>query len=236
LTDAGRAWEPLGRALAAYAAGDHAAEVRIRTDLGGVEVLPAATFFRSVADMAKVEAAALAEARGRVLDIGAGAGAHALALLARGMAVTALEVLPEAVELMKRRGVADVRSADEGPPAEVRFDTVFLLMNGAGIAGTLRALPGFLAGVSGYLAPGGQILLDSTDPSGWEAAEDGRYVGEVHYQLEFEGARGCVYPFLYVDPRSLTMAARAAGLAAEVLVTQDDGRYLARLRLGDPLR
>ncbi len=236
MTNAGRAWEPLGRALAAYVAGEHAAEVRIHTDLGGVEVLPAAVFFRSPGAMPEVETAALEEARGRVLDIGAGAGAHALALQERGLAVTALEVLPQACRIMRRRGVADVRSADEGPPPGVRFDTALLLMNGVGLAGTLGALPAFLTGVGASLAPGGQILLDSTDPRAWDGPEDGRYVGEVHYRLEFGGVRGEVYPFLYVDPRTLAAAARAVGFDVEVLVTQEDGRYLARLERDARLR
>src|SRR4029453_773903 len=56
-----------------------------------------------------VERRALRYVRGRVLDVGCGAGRVALELQARGREVVAIDSSPGAVEVTRRRGVRDVR-------------------------------------------------------------------------------------------------------------------------------
>lgn len=49
----------------------------------------------------------------RVLDVGAGVGRHALALLQRGVRdVVALDVMPRAVDIMRQRGIAHAHCVD----------------------------------------------------------------------------------------------------------------------------
>ena len=180
--------------------------------------------------MGPVERRALAEAKGTVLDLGAGAGALALPLMREGLTVTALEILPHALAALREAGLADVRRGgiEALHPGE-RFDTVIALMNGLGLPGTLAGLDDFLVELEGRIGPGGRILADSTDPSGWDDAGDGRYVGEVHMQLEYGGHAGDPFPFLFVDPEALSSSAARAGLTCDVLEREDDGRYLVRM-------
>ena len=230
--DADEPWEPLDAALAAHRDGRRDATLVMRTDLAGDEAVPVALFFRPVEEMPPVERRALAEARGRILDLGAGAGAHARPLSAAGNAVTALEILPEALAELVAGGVADVRAGGlEALRDDERFDTVLVLMNGLGLPGTVAALDDFLIALAAHLAPGGRILADSTDPSAWDPPDDGRYVGEIHMQLEFEGRSGPPFPFLFVDPDTLAGACARAGLGCEVLELEEDGRYLAAMTL-----
>src|SRR5512143_2688116 len=100
---------PHGLALAAYFAGDTAAELVVRREDGVENRLPARVFFRNPEEFSPIETVALERCRGRVLDIGAGSGIHSLVLQSRGMAVTALDIDRRAAEVMARRGVADVR-------------------------------------------------------------------------------------------------------------------------------
>lgn len=226
-------WSPLDDALRAFREGDAAAVVAMRTDVGGAEDVPVSLFFRAPDAMGPVEAGALGLSRGRVLEVGAGPGAHAAPLSRAGLAVTALEILPEAVRALRDAGVPDVREGGmETVGPDERFDTVLVLMNGLGLAGTLSGLRRFLAQLATCLAPGGQILADSTDARAWDMDGDGRYPGEIHMQLGFAGAWGEPFPFLFVDADTLRAEAEPLGLAVEVVAEEPEGRYLARITVG----
>jgi hypothetical protein len=148
-----------------------------------------------------------------------------------------MELLPGAVEVMRARGVRHARVGDLWTfQAERAFDTVLTLMNGAAAAGTMAGLIPLLAALAQSLAPGGQLLIDSTDLRGRAGRgkarrRDGRYVGEFQYQLEYEGERGPPFPQLFVDAERLMEAGVAAGLDAEVVWQgrRSPGAYLARL-------
>ena len=237
--------DPHGAALWDYFCGDVEATLGVHGDLGEYDEMPAAVFFREPADFFPFERVAIDHCQGRVLDLGAGAGVHALALQARGLKVTAIDIVPLAAEVMRRRGVFDVRTADlirgvdwEDEVEPGTFDTLLMLMNGTGITGTLAGLESFLARAHRILAPGGQILVDSGDlrpeeekdgPPRLPLREDGRYFGEAQIQLEYRGVRGQPFEELYVDPTTLTAVAADAGWRSEILFQDDGASYLARL-------
>ena len=219
---------PLERALADAFAGRGEGVVRVRTDAGGEDTFPAALLLRD--ELLPLDREAVSLVRGRVLDVGAGAGAVALALQGSGVPVTALELLPGALDVLRARRVSDVREGDVWSfrPGE-QWDTVLALMNGTALAGTLARLPGFLARLAELTAPEGQVLLDSTDPGGGADDGDGRYAGELHYQLDYGGLTGPPFPQLLVDAATLAQAARSVGLACRVVADDGEGSYLARL-------
>lgn len=222
-------WGPHGAALRDFLAGDPDAEVLVRAEDGEVERTPARVFFREPGEFSALDAAALDLCRGRVLDVGAGAGCHSLVLQARRLSVTALDVSPEAVEVMRRRGVRDVRCGDVFGFAGERFDTLLILMNGIGLVGTLAGLDRFLRDVSRLLTHGGQILLDSFDPGPADPERPRTYAGEMRFQLEYGGVRGAFYDFLFLDFETLRRHAEPAGWHCESIWQEAEGHYLARL-------
>jgi len=157
-------WSPLGSALAAFHDFGEDVAVTIRNDFGPTEEIHPSFFFRKEDSFEEWESIALRQCGQRVLDIGAGVGAHALVLQARGHKVTALDLIPEAVRIMQERGVEDARKGTlfELPSAKV-YDTLILLMNGAMIAETLSGLDRLLAAAATVLEPRGALILDSTD-------------------------------------------------------------------------
>lgn len=229
-------WAPLEDAFARWLAGEADASVTVYSDAGAPDPLRVAWLVDR--EPGPWERRVLTEARGSVLDVGAAGGALAAALEGAGHRVTALEILPSAVAAMRRRGLRDVRlSSLEGLAHHERYDTVVSFMNGTGLAGTLSRLPGFLQALADRTAAGGTILIDSTDPADWPVPEDGRAPGEVHLQLEGPEGRAPPLPWLYVSPATLAEAAAAVGLTCQVDGSDDEGRYLARLRraaLGGP--
>ena len=233
-------WTPLGSALAAFHERGEDVAVSVRNDFSGTEDVHVSIFFRGEDAFEEWESIALRQCGRRVLDVGAGVGAHALVLQAREHEVTALEIIPEAVRIMRDRGVEDAREGTLFDLPEGRtFDTAILLMNGSMIAETLSGFDRLLEAVAGVLEPSGALILDSTDlrdesvtRSEMEPGNDGRYFGELHYQLSVGDQMGEIFPQLFVDPETLKERAELAGWGVEVIWSGGDGRYLARLQRG----
>jgi SAM-dependent methyltransferase len=233
------AWRPHGAALLDYFKGETSAAVVVHGDDGETETVPIRVFFRGPADFSALEEAALDLCRGRVLDAGAGSGCHSLVLQEQGLPVCAIDIAPEAVEVMRRRGVEDARCADVFSFEAEPFDTVLLMMNGIGVVEDLAGLDRFLAGVGRLLKPDGQVLLDSYDPGWTEDRDNGlppaagalrnRYGGEMRFRLEYQGAMGPCLRWLFVDSGTLVDHASRAGWSCEVVWQEEEGHYLARL-------
>ena len=156
--------DPIGRAIAEYWKTKTADRLRVFSPMFEEDEIPLTTLFRSYEDMPEIERKALDMAKGRILDVGAGAGCHSLVLQERGMDVTAIDISPLSVETMKERGVEKVIEQDFFT-LEGQFDSILMLMNGIGIVGTLERMPEFFKQLDKILAPGGQVLCDSSDIS-----------------------------------------------------------------------
>ncbi len=233
-------WAPLGRALVDYHRGDRRRHFIVHSDLWDDEPTPVEEFYRpDHLPISELELRALSLCRGRVLDLGAGAGRHALELQARGLEVTAVDVSSDAVAVMRERGVRDARCGDLDAVGDERFDTILLLMHGIGLVGTLSGLAAFLERAHGVLADEGQIVCDSADltivlPSlfdldGSSDHEPGSYLGEVEFRLTYGRLEGQPYPWLFVDPRTLERFAKASGFDFAIGARGGQGAYVAVL-------
>jgi len=230
---------PFGKALLACYEGETEAVVVIRRDDGIEAPLPMKYFFRQEPEFSEIEKEVIAKCRGNVLDIGAGSGIHSLVLQSKGHKVTAIDICPEAVEVMKRHGLHDARVTSIFDFEGSGYDTLLLLGHGIGMMGDLAGLDTFLAFAKKLVYEKGQILLDSldvtktSDPGNlvYQQAnlQDGHYVGEIRFQIEFRGMAGPFLSWLHIDPETLAMHANRAGWSCEVLQNYESGDYLARL-------
>lgn len=233
------ALKPFGVALRAYFEGDAGAELTFRRDDGHEGCVPASHFFREPSAFTPIEKAALARAFGRVLDVGGGSGLHSLALQEGGFPVTAIDINSDAVEIMARRGVKEVRCIDlfdyQGGP----FDTLLLLGHGIGMVETIAGLDRFLEHAHRLVSATGQVLVNSMDVS---ATQDSRhlayheanrrkrgYIGEIRMRIEHQDLKGPYCGWLQVDSGTLGEHAMAAGWDCQVIITGEGGDYLARL-------
>ncbi len=212
----------------------------VHTDIWVDEPTPVEEFYRpDDQPLPELEETALGLCRGRTLDFGAGAGRHALELQRRGFEVIAIDVAPEAVQVMAERGVTDTRCGDFNAVVGERFDTIVLLMHGIGLVGTLEGLDQFFELVQDHLSENGRVVFDSADlgivmPEQFDEGlaewrSGGLYPGEVEYRLTYEDLEGEPYPWLFVDPSTLADRARAAGLQSQVVARGARGTFLARV-------
>lgn len=209
-----------------------ASKLWIHNTYGLKEEMHVATYLRSVENMPELELKALQYCKGKVLDIGAGAGSHALALQQAGIDVTALELSPKACEVMAHRGVKKIIQHDIFNFGDHKYDTLLLLMNGIGLTGTLKGLETFLCHAQTILQPGGQLLFNSSDVSYLYDGDTGsmeHYYGEIRYQYAYKRQKTGWFKWLYVDQVTLAKLASPLGWRIDVLFEDDMDQYLAQL-------
>lgn len=206
----------------------------IHNNYGEPEEMPVEVFFRDKDTMPQLELFALSLCKGKILDIGAGVGSHALILQDRGLDISALEISPIACQIMELRGVKNVINQNVMDYQAEKFDTILLLMNGIGLNEDLNGLKAFLNQAKQLINPGGQLLFDSSDIT--YLYEDiplpkGKYYGELSYHYEYKKQKGDWFKWLYIDQETLIKIAKEQGWQTEILFEDEMDQYLARLVL-----
>lgn len=229
--------DPMGAAIFEYYKTGKADVLKVYSPDFEDDEIPVGDLFREYDQMPSIEQVALNEAQGRILDVGAGSGCHSLALKTMGKEAVAVDISPLSVQVMKDRGL-DARQINFYDEAfDERFDTVLMLMNGTGIIGSLDNMPAFFERLKALLAPGGSVLIDSSDLRYLFEEEDGTlmidlaadYYGCLEYQMQYGDILGEPFPWLYLDFDTLAFYAEENGFAAEIIAQGDHYDYLARL-------
>ncbi len=202
------------------------------------DIIPVSYLFRTYSEMPVIEQKALDLAYGKVLDIGCGAGSHALYLQnEKKLTTKAIDISEGAIETCNKRGITNAVIQDIFTLKNEKFDTLLLLMNGSGIIGTLNNIDRFFTQIKTLLHPGGQVLLDSSDISYLFADDDGSfwvdasaaYYGEMRYKLKYKKLESDWFDWLYIDYNTLQNAANANGFLCELLCNGENNDYLAKL-------
>lgn len=228
--------DAMGAAIADYHKNGKAERLRVFSPDFDEDEIPVETLFRTYAEMPPLEQQALRMASGKILDVGAGAGCHSLALQTEGKSVTAIDISPLSVSTMQERGIKNVRKQDFFDVKE-KYDTILMLMNGIGIVGRKDRLPAFFKHVDNILSRGGQLILDSSDISYVFEEDDGiiylpegdDYYGEMEYRMQYKDTIGEPFRWLYIDFPSLSEIAFECGFKAEVVAEGEHYDYLARI-------
>jgi SAM-dependent methyltransferase len=201
--------------------------------------IPVADLFRKFDKMPALEQKALECATGNILDVGAGSGCHSVALQEMGKKCLAIDISELSVKVMQERGV-DARLVNLYDESFVgQFDTILMLMNGTGIIGRLENMQKFFNRIKYLLAPGGRVIVDSSDLRYLYEEEDGslmidladEYYGLLDYQMEYKGILGEPFDWIYVDFETLSYYAEQNGFKAEMIAEGEHYDYLAALSL-----
>lgn len=226
-----------GQAILDYQTQNAPEDLITETNISEADEMSVAYLFRTYQEMPKIEKKALQMAKGKILDVGCGAGSHSLYLQQKGFEVTAIDISPDAIKACQLRGVKDARIQHLLELKNEQFDTILLLMNGTGIFGTLAETSKYLQKLKSLLTPNGQILIDSSDIIYmFDQDEDGAYIvpadgyyGELTFNVSYKGQTEDTFPWLYLDYNTLQNAAHANGLQCKLLLEGNHFDYLARL-------
>jgi SAM-dependent methyltransferase len=229
-----------GKAILDYQTHNSPEDLITETSISEADEMGVAYLFRSFAEMPQLEQKALQLAIGKVLDVGCGAGSHALYLQEKGFDVTAIDISANAIKACELRGLKKAKVQDIMQLDGEKFDTILLLMNGAGMCGRLKNLPNFLQKLKSLLTDTGQILVDSSDiiymfdedeDGGKWIPTDVDYYGEVVFDITYKGEKENSFDWMYIDYNTLQNAAFANGFQCEIVLEGEHFDYLAKLTL-----
>ncbi|MDZ4840197.1 MAG: class I SAM-dependent methyltransferase [Bacteroidota bacterium] len=207
------AWFPLGKALTDFNHGHSQGKLLTKSDIEGDRFVSVASFYTGPSQFTPLSLAMIKSCVGIVADLGAGSGSHSLFLQSKGYKVYGFDISFDCVEVMKARGVKNASQIDiMKEPLPQKFDSILICMNGLGIAGSIKGLDTLLFHLTESLNDGGRIICDSTDISYVKSMPaqkttlprlKNKNLGEVNYQMIYEDYIGEIFPWLYIDDKTL---------------------------------
>jgi SAM-dependent methyltransferase len=227
-----------GKAILDYQTGNDPQDLITETSISEADEMSVAYLFRDFDEMPKIEQKALELSKGKILDVGCGAGSHSLYLQEKGFDVTSIDISPNAIKACVLRGLKKAKVQDVMTLENEKFDTILLLMNGAGMCGRLRNINKFLLKLKSLLTENGQILVDSSDiiymfdedeDGGKWIPGDSTYYGEVQFKVSYKGETEKPFDWIYIDYNTLQNAAINNSLSCKLIVEGEHFDYLAKL-------
>lgn len=185
-------------------------EYVIERDDGREETLAVMDYNTSLLEWSEPERLGIQHVRGRVLDIGCGAGRVALYLQNQGYEVVGIDLSPGAIEACILRGVqhAQVMSVDHVDFLAASFDTVIMYGNNFGLSGEDSKIASMLVKLHKITTEEGIIIAGSADV---ERTDDQSHLAYHKRNLDRNRPKGLIrlrvkYKGLIGDWRELRLA------------------------------
>ncbi|MCG9970751.1 class I SAM-dependent methyltransferase [Christiangramia crocea] len=223
-----------GKAIKAFYEENDKTDIIVHSPDFEDDIIPVNYLFRNFDEMPPLEQKAMGQCKGKVLDVGCGAGSHSLYLQnIRNLECLAIDTSPGALEIARKRGVKNAECKDFFELKDEKFDSILMLMNGSGIIGRLKNLTKFFKHSRSVLNGDGQILIDSSDLiylSDEELPQQEEYYGELQYQLTYKDSKSEFFDWLYIDASLLQEEAKRNNFGCEIIQKGRHFDYLAILK------
>jgi SAM-dependent methyltransferase len=197
-------------------------------------------YFSAYKDWSRGEQRAVGHARGRVLDIGCGAGRHSLYLQQKGFDVTGIDNSPGAVKVCRLRGLkkALVRPIEEVDKfAAGSFDTVLMMGNNFGLFGSRKKAVTLLKKFAKVLSPEGKIIAGSLDPYKTRNPDhllyhkrnkkSGRMGGQIRFRIRYQSFTGKWFDYLFVSREEMQNILSETDWRIEKIIRSFGDNYFA---------
>jgi len=195
-------------------------------------------YFADYRSWSRRERQAIRLAKGRVLDIGCGAGRFTLHLQQKGFEVTGIDNSRGAVKVCSLRGVKDVRLMSMDSIGSFRpgsFDTVIMMGNNFGLFGGFKKARWLLKQLHGITSARGQIIAEAVDP--YKTSEPlhlayqrsnrarGRMSGQLRIRIRHENIVGAWFDYLLVSRKEMEEILVGTGWELRKVLSEDGPRY-----------
>lgn len=200
-------------------------------------------YFSEYKNWQPVEKQAMKYVRGRVLDIGCGAGRHSLYLQRKGFDVTGIDNSPLAIKVSRKRGLKKTKVLafrDVGQFKADSFDTVIMMGNNFGLFGSFRLAQTLLKTLHRLTSPDALIIAATRDPySSNDPAhakyhklngKRGRMAGQLRIRVRYKDVVGSWFDYLLVSKAELERILKGTGWGVERYIDGDAGQYVMVLR------
>lgn len=200
-----------GQALEDYLNGRRY-KLKMERDDGFLDEQNMAFYFKEFDEFPESEKKGLRYAKGRVLDIGVGAGRAAIHLQEKGHEVLGIDISDKALEVCRKRGVKWLSnmSACDLRLKKDSFQTAIAFFNNFGLCGTMDRAAKMLERLHRIVVDDGLFLAESVDPTDTKKRvhlkyhqlnrERGRPVGQVTLRTHYRGRVGGWWDLLLVTP------------------------------------
>lgn len=203
------------------------------------EAVSAAHYFSTCEQWSESERKGLELARGRVLDVGCGAGRHSLYLQEQGHEVIAIDESPLAIEVCRLRGVRDARMMTFAQAAyRLRgIDTVVMFGNNFGLFGGFKSARRKLSHLRRSTSPGARIIAQCTDPYATtnpvhlryheSNRRRGRVSGQLRLRVHYKDRISPWFDYLLPSQDEVNSILDGAGWTLSSVLDLSGGRYIA---------
>lgn len=196
------------------------------------------TYFSKYEDWAPYHRRAMDFVKGRVLDIGCGAGRHSLYLQKKGFDILGIDNSPLAIKVSKLRGlkkakVMSIRNINYKPDS---FDTIIMMGNNFGLFGSFKKAQELLRRFHRMTSKNALIIADTLDPYKTDNPdhleyhklnkEKGRVGGQVRIRIRFRKYVGRWFDYLMVSKEEMKELLKRTGWKVKEFIDSEGSPYI----------
>jgi len=206
----------------------------------------APTYFSNYDDWPEHCKKAIEFAKGRVLDIGCGAGRHSIYLQGKGLDVTGIDNSPLAIKVSKLRGlkrakVMSITEISRFKPGS--FDTILMLGNNFGLFGSFKGAKVLLRKLHKITSSNAVIIAESNDPYKTDNPvhlryqrdnrRRGRMSGQLRIRIRYMKNVGKWFDYLIVSKGEMKEILEGTGWKAKKFIDSTSSPYIAIIEKQD---
>lgn len=234
--------DAFGQELWAYYKGQKVCEIVERDDGYFSAHQGPAIYFSEYKDWSLIERKAMDFVRGRVLDVGCGAGRHCLYLQNRGSSVVSIDSSPLAIKVCKLRGVRKARvvrleDVDFRPGA---FDMILMLGGNLALLGNPKKAGRVFKKLYRMTSKGAVIIGEMRDPyktdnpfhfeyHKWNRSR-GRLSGQSKIKVRFEKTATEWIEWMLLSKEELEELLACTGWGVSEFIDSGDSGYVAIIK------